>query len=177
MDNVQKWRNVTKQRMVDSMGGGCACCGYNRCNNALEFHHLNPADKLFELKTALERPKAWSTIVSELRKCVLLCANCHREVHQNFLAVEILQYFDEDYAVYLPAKAKSSCPVCGSDKPLYNKTCSSKCAGSLARKVDWDTIDVIGMIKTCGNAEQVGAALGISGAAVRKRLKKLSNMT
>ena len=56
---------------------------------------------------------------------------------------------------------------------MYYKTCSNKCAGTLARKVDWDSIDVNELLSSYRNAEQVGNFLGISGAAVRKRIKKV----
>jgi hypothetical protein len=54
-------------------------CGYDRHVGALEFHHVDPADKRFALShmgiaRSLERARA------EARKCVLLCANCHAEV-------------------------------------------------------------------------------------------------
>lgn len=59
-------------------GGKCAICGYNRCLLALEFHHLDPLEKDFSISS---RMTSWKAIVKELDKCVLLCANCHREVH------------------------------------------------------------------------------------------------
>jgi hypothetical protein len=46
---VKTWRNKTKTRMVEAMGGKCAECGYNRCNDALEFHHIDPNGKDFTL--------------------------------------------------------------------------------------------------------------------------------
>lgn len=178
MDKVQKWRVNCKQRMVDSMGGKCAICGYSKCNSALEFHHIDPATKSFELKTALERPKAWSSIVEELKKCVLLCSNCHRELHSGLVSVESKQYFNEDYTNYKGGQIKltNECPVCKAQKSIRQKTCSNKCAGSLARKVDWDKIDLPTMLKEYGNAEQVGKQLDVSGAAVRKQLNKLHTL-
>ena len=59
---------------------GCAICGYNECGAALEFHHVNSEDKKFNLcSTALGRRE--KSIVEELNKCILLCANCHRKIH------------------------------------------------------------------------------------------------
>ena len=174
-DNVQRWRDNTKQRMIDAMGGKCQKCGYNKCNSALEFHHIDPSKKLFELKTALERPKAWDTIVQELKKCVLLCANCHREAHLDMFSIENKQYFNDAYTTYKEDQVAltDECPVCGNEKSMRQKTCSNKCAGSLARTVDWDNINVYQMISNYGNAEQAGKHLGVTGAAVRKRAKKL----
>jgi hypothetical protein len=59
---------------------GCAECGYNKCDAALSFHHANPEDKKYNLKQNLLKYSE-ETIVAELNKCILFCANCHRELH------------------------------------------------------------------------------------------------
>lgn len=83
--NVKAWRVRTKQKLVEYKGGKCEVCGYDRCIQALEFHHLNPDEKDFTLSGSMvaniEKMKA------ELDKCVMLCANCHREVHQGLIEV------------------------------------------------------------------------------------------
>ena len=175
--STQQWRTTTKQRMVDSMGAKCACCGYNKCISALDFHHLDASRKEFNLSAAMVAPKAWTKLVEELRKCILLCANCHRELHAGLITVNSKQYFNEAYAEYKEEQIKDPCPICGTLKPIGYITCSRKCAGLKAGKIDWVKTDVYELITLHGNAEQAGIALGISGSAVRKRLKKLSNMT
>ena len=55
-------------------------CGYRKCVGALDFHHIDEKTKQFDLSShGLTR--AWSRTQIELDKCVLLCANCHREIH------------------------------------------------------------------------------------------------
>jgi len=61
---------------------GCAICGYTKCDDALEFHHVNPKDKKFNLATRSFN-RVNKNIVNEINKCILLCANCHREIHAN----------------------------------------------------------------------------------------------
>ncbi len=61
-------------------GGKCVLCGYNRCSGALEFHHRNPKKKDFSLSVR-GLTRSWEKIKDEINKCVLICANCHREVH------------------------------------------------------------------------------------------------
>ena len=56
---------------------GCSVCEYNKCANALEFHHNG--DKEFLINTACG--KSLKKIKEEIEKCTLLCANCHRELH------------------------------------------------------------------------------------------------
>ena len=53
--------------------------GYNKSIAALEFHHINPIEKdkdYFNMRGGLS-----PNLKTELDKCVLLCANCHREIH------------------------------------------------------------------------------------------------
>lgn len=60
----------------------CKICGYDKCAQAIEFHHLNPQEKEFELKSLTSYTK--ETIQNELTKGILVCANCHREIHYGF---------------------------------------------------------------------------------------------
>jgi hypothetical protein len=69
-----------KQKCVDYKGGCCQECGYNKYIGALQFHHLDPTQKDF----ALSKVKSHSfndKIKGELNKCILVCANCHFEIH------------------------------------------------------------------------------------------------
>lgn len=74
-------RNVQakRDRAYAEIASACKLCGYNRCISALEWHHLDPSKK--EITPAKVFSRSWDNIVKELIKCVLLCANCHREVH------------------------------------------------------------------------------------------------
>ena len=94
---VIDWRIRTKARIVESMGGKCEICGYFKCNAALELHHLDPSKKQLSFAGIRANPKAWKTIVNELRKCVLLCSNCHKEVEAGFVSIENKKYFIEEY--------------------------------------------------------------------------------
>lgn len=60
-------------------GGKCSKCEYNKCIDALDFHHLNPEEKDFEISKA--KTFNLENVKDELDKCILLCANCHREEH------------------------------------------------------------------------------------------------
>lgn len=70
-----------KRNCVFYKGGSCQSCGYNKCIGALEFHHRDPSKKDFGF--GKRRSYTWSKAVeAELDKCDILCANCHREVHE-----------------------------------------------------------------------------------------------
>jgi len=60
------------------LGGQCELCGYSRCLEALEFHHINPQDKKFSVSTA-RNPNVEKMFLEAL-KCSLLCRNCHMDV-------------------------------------------------------------------------------------------------
>lgn len=68
-----------KERAIKIMGGKCKLCGYNKCVAALDFHHIDPSQKDSDLKHLL--CKKWLYIEKEIKKCELLCSNCHRETH------------------------------------------------------------------------------------------------
>lgn len=71
----------TKLQMIEYKGGKCERCGYNKCKAALEFHHLDPKEKDFTIAHAKLRSFN-EEVKRELDKCILLCANCHREEHE-----------------------------------------------------------------------------------------------
>jgi endogenous inhibitor of DNA gyrase (YacG/DUF329 family) len=80
INGVEKWRINTKFKAVDYKGGSCIKCGYNKCKEALEFHHRDPSQKEFGIgHKGITR--SWENLQKELDKCDMLCANCHREVH------------------------------------------------------------------------------------------------
>ena len=78
---VKRWRLNTKDRMVQAMGGKCQCCGYNKTNKALAFHHIDPDKKDMGFGDTRANPKSWQKIIIELKKCILVCHNCHSEIH------------------------------------------------------------------------------------------------
>ena len=80
-DMVKKWRQSVKTIVVECLGGCCQICGYKRCKNALELHHINPDEKDFGFGSIMSPCRSWKVIYQEAKKCILLCSNCHREVH------------------------------------------------------------------------------------------------
>jgi len=80
--SAQKRLTTIKEKSVEYLGGKCSKCGYDSCIEALEFHHLDPEIK--EKRNngrGIDRRKSFENQKSELDKCILLCANCHREEH------------------------------------------------------------------------------------------------
>lgn len=79
---LQKERgNVRKQQFIERLGGECSICGYKKNRSALHFHHLNLSKKSFSLDLRQFSNCKMSLLEKELKKCILVCANCHAEIH------------------------------------------------------------------------------------------------
>ena len=77
-EQVEKFRRYKKE-LVDWMGGKCILCGYCTTPACLEFHHLDPSTK----DPDWNKMSNWSPNKrkDELEKCILVCRNCHGEIH------------------------------------------------------------------------------------------------
>jgi transposase len=87
-EGVAKRRRTIKRQLVEEAGGACVLCGYSRWVGALQFHHVESHAKEFHLaQGGYSRSIARSR--AEMRKCVLLCANCHSEVEAGFATLPL----------------------------------------------------------------------------------------
>lgn len=66
-------------------GKSCVRCGESRVA-CLDFHHVDPSTKRFALATARNVGLSLETILEEIKKCIVLCANCHRVEHDGAFA-------------------------------------------------------------------------------------------
>ena len=70
-----------KLTLIELMGGKCERCGYDKNISGLDFHHQDGYKKNFEIKIQYLNWRSDDEILEEAMKCILLCANCHRELH------------------------------------------------------------------------------------------------
>lgn len=71
-----------KAILVAHKGGKCERCGYQRCEGALQFHHIDPTKKEFGVGSInFGGFFDMNELIKETDKCILLCANCHAEEH------------------------------------------------------------------------------------------------
>ena len=77
---VDKRRKMIRGMAIKYKGNKCIICGYNKCTRALEFHHAQSGKKDFGISDK-GYTRSWKRVKREIDKCILLCANCHREVH------------------------------------------------------------------------------------------------
>lgn len=75
---------------------GCSVCGYNKFSEGLDFHHMNPKDKNYNITTQFCYTDYINRINTETKKCILLCALCHRLVENNCIDVSHIPLISED---------------------------------------------------------------------------------
>ena len=78
-ERVTKYRKKRKTDLVEAFGGKCQICGYDKCQEALQFHHIDPSQKQYGIAQKGHCRK-WDEVVLEAGKCILVCANCHVEI-------------------------------------------------------------------------------------------------
>ena len=141
----------------------------------MELHHLDRKSKKFALSGVRARSTSWGSIVDELRKCVLLCCLCHREIEASVRELpEQYSTFDESFADYSKAKPIAVCSVCGNEFDKNKSTqiyCSDKCNRFSRRKVVRPPKDEICKLLMTMSMEAVGRKFGVTGNAVRKWVK------
>jgi len=174
---VSNRRFILKEKSLEYKGGECERCGYCKSKRALTFHHIDPSQKEFGISG--NHSRSWESIKEELDKCMLLCMNCHMEVHEEIdeaaranlkeIREEELKKFEARMAPKQP-KPLDKCPQCDNMKDIKLKHCSTVCATRATRKVDWESVDVVELVSRCGSIEAAGREVGVSGNAVKKQL-------
>ena len=174
VEAVSSFRKRRKENLIRLCGGKCSLCGYNKCIGALEFHHINPKDKSFGISTG--NCHKIEDDIAEVKKCLLLCANCHREIHNGFYENENLfqfQKIDKDYEqelLSLNKKEKFYCKDCGKEITIYSKSgyckaCSIKHKTKVQNKPDRETLKTL--IRTLPFVK-IAEQYNVSDNAIRK---------
>jgi hypothetical protein len=84
---VAKRRKTIRGKLIKYKGGKCIFCSYSKCADALDLHHFDASQKEFGISSG-GLTRAWNRVVAEADKCVLVCANCHREIHAGIIKVQ-----------------------------------------------------------------------------------------
>jgi hypothetical protein len=85
-ESIKLSRQKLKQVAIAYKGGACKNCGYSKCIGALHFHHRDPKQKDFTIAVASHNSTlTLEDIKQELDKCILVCANCHGELHSGVI--------------------------------------------------------------------------------------------
>jgi hypothetical protein len=169
VDAVDKRRRLLKIKAIEYKGGACCKCGYNKCIPALEFHHIDPAGKDFAL-SADGHTRSWQEIKDELDKCILVCANCHREIHD-------AQINKPKIIEVVKVKIEKTCLDCEKTFSVIpsdsdRKYCSQECYKNSTRKIKErpSKEQLLEELKTTSYT-QLGKKYGVSDNAIRKWIK------
>lgn len=121
---------MRKYEEIMRRGGACEICGYCKNIAALEFHHKNPEEKEFNVDMRKFSNMNLEKLETELEKCILVCANCHRELHNKSLTMENVPNLLENVnKITFSNKGGQICPICGKrfKKSKGKIYCSKEC--------------------------------------------------
>lgn len=175
---VKKAKEKRKLQIVQVMGNSCAICGYNKSIHALELHHINPKDKEFSFSKLGSFPN-WEKLKKELSKCILLCANCHREVHDISIETpELISSYNNSIAEQFQNDVqikKYYCSNCG--KQTWGKTRTGLCSDCLQlekRIVERPSREELKNLIKNTPFTKIGLMYGVSDNTIRKWCKSVN---
>ena len=174
------FRRNRKLNLIKVCGNQCNICGYNKVIGALEFHHINPEEKSYGL-ASMGTCHQLETDLTEIKKCILVCANCHREIHENLFTKEELinkKVYLEDIAQSLIKERNSKlekkhyyCQQCGKEINRGSKLCSD-CAQKEKRIVkNRPSREELKNLIRHNPFTKIGDQYGVSDNAIRKWCK------
>ena len=173
---VQEWRTRTKNNAVKALGGKCCKCGYNKCIAALAFHHIDPATKEYTIASMFKNPTKTDLIIEEIKKCALLCSNCHHELHYGEWDISEIEIpkFDESVDFYLlPKKEVLKCKGCD-NYTMNDQYCSQSCARKhqVIKKINWPDIDTLQSLLSKHSQIVVADKIGVVPNSIKKHIGK-----
>ena len=163
-----------KENLIKVFGSKCCICGFDKWQSALEFHHINPEEKKFGLTTS-STTKAIEKQLEEMKKCILVCSNCHRGIHSNNLTIpeNWKDFYNNDVAEQLIKDThakKYYCVICGKEKSRNGIYCA-ECAQKAQRKTDRPDRETLKNLIRTIPLRRIGLDYGVSDNAIRKWCK------
>ena len=169
-----------KNDLINLFGGKCCLCGFNLFQEALEFHHVVPEEKEFSVTSS--NMKSLETQLQELKKCVLVCANCHRGIHAGYYEVPTnwKEYYDENYANILREKLKLTqqgklfyCKSCGKEISKKAQYCPD-CYTYSQRRTERPSRETLKDLIRNDTFSNIGRIYGVSDNTIRKWCKAVN---
>ena len=80
------YRQNKRKQIVSYLGGECRCCSFDKYPCSLDVHHLDATKKDPDFKCV--NHWSWERVKKELKGCILVCSNCHRAIHNNYIKFE-----------------------------------------------------------------------------------------
>lgn len=156
--DVVEFRKRIKTALVEAFGGHCQVCGEKHPEFVFDFHHLNPSDKSFNISSTTTT-RAKSAYAEEAKKCIMVCANCHRYIENEGINAEAVSCtFDENvYYATIERLARRNAEVV-ENRVIERKTQNIKKPNREQLKKDLRQMPMV----------QVGKKYYVSDNAVRK---------
>lgn len=171
-DFVAKFRKNRKADIIKTMGGKCCVCGYDKCQSALDVYHIDKSKKQFQVSKTLNMK--WERVAQELMGCVLVCANCHREIHAGETSAPVKSTFNKEIAEQIQnrineekTKHKFHCKLCGAEITKGATLCRD-CNDGKKYKCEYPSDKDLKKMIHEQSYESIGRLLGVSGVAVKK---------
>lgn len=172
-----EYRKRRKLNLIKVSGSQCNLCGYHKSPNALEFHHIDASQKSYGIASKGTCHDLESDL-AEIKKCILVCANCHREIHDgDYTADELwkLQQYSEEIAnevrqekINNTSKTQYYCLECG--KLITNNKTSLclECARKQSRVCDRPSREELKDLIKKYPFTTIAKNYGVSDNAIRK---------
>ena len=142
-EGTQRWRKKAKTWIVRYMGGKCSVCGYNKYDGNLASHHIDEKTKEKTISSLINKCHSWKRILKEADKCVLVCHNCHGEIHIGMTECPdldserrklVLEEIESEKPI--PKSGKYHyCPECGEMVNDLQKYCSNDCKNKAQQRI------------------------------------------
>ena len=171
--STQRWRYKARQWITKYAGGQCQCCGYNIYIGNLAFHHVH--SKKDSVCYLINKTASWDRIIEEADKCVLVCHNCHGEIHAALRVCPEINYEQRKTTLITiltekpVQKTQTHSCICGKQIRQNRKYCSQQCHHNASQCVKWP--QNLPELVQQSSKSAIATLLGVSDKAVAKRLK------
>lgn len=177
---VSELRRKVKLQAIEYKGGKCVQCGYDKCPSAMIFHHVDPNEKDYGLsESGISR--SFEKSKTELDKCILLCSNCHAELHyeEDQSQRKIKEQEIEAEKRITGENVIKNCLNCSKEIELFfseireHNFCSRECKKIYFHNKDWiSDFDLLKMSQTM-TVKDIALQLNKSIKSVYARLSKI----
>lgn len=161
-----------KLELIEYKGGKCEICGYNKNLAVLNFHHIDSSKKSFNIDGRLLANKKMEDLIDEANKCMLLCANCHQELHHENHDIETIKQLLEEHKSKKNKREVYVCKDCGKILNIENKTqLCSECYvkhSTERRKVERPSKEELQELLKENSLNKIGKMFGVSHASIKK---------
>ena len=180
---IAEHRRKLKILAIDYKGGKCVQCGYNKCSRSLDFHHLDPNKKDFAISQSGDTI-SFARIKLEIDKCILVCKNCHGEIHSKEIENKIQEqkeYIKSVSRYVVNLSSEINCLTCNKVKRIFNSQlrsknfCSRDCKIKYFYSYGWpEDNEILSMSKEL-TIPEISGKINKSKSSIYDRLAKLKD--